>query len=69
MAYFIPLLYHPERVDNRTPSQKILNHFEMKEEHIDMKEFCQFCKDNTTQYIIKNASNNDVDVNDLEVQI
>lgn len=54
IAYFIPLWYHPTRIDNRTSSQKILDHFEVKEDKCDLDEFIEFCKNNPVKYNYKN---------------
>ena len=54
MAYFIPLWYHPKRINYRTPSQKILDHFEVKEDKCDLDEFIEFCKNNPVKYNYKN---------------
>jgi hypothetical protein len=38
----------------KTPSQKILEHFEIKEDKCDLDEFVNFCKNNPVQYNYKN---------------
>ena len=38
---------------DKTPSQKILDHFVVKEDNYDLNECIQFCKDNPTEYVIK----------------
>ncbi len=58
LAYFIPLWYNPKRVDTRTESQKILDHFEMKEDKCELNEFIQFCKENPVEYVIQDSFNN-----------
>ena len=59
MAYFIPLWYNPIKRDNRTSSQKILDHFEVKEDTCDLNEFIQFCKNNPSKYVIKDSFDKD----------
>ena len=59
MAYFIPLWYHPKRIDRRTESQKILDHFHIKEDTCDLNEFIKFCKDNPSKYVIKDSFDKD----------
>ena len=54
MAYFIPLWYNPIKRDNRTSSQKILDHFVVKEDKCDLDEFVEFCKNNPVKYNYKN---------------
>ncbi len=54
MAYFIPLWYNPTKKDNRTSSQKILDHFEVKEDECDLDKFIAFCKENPVTYDYKN---------------
>ena len=39
----------------KTPSQKILEHFEIKEDKCDLDEFIQFCKENPAEYVIKDS--------------
>ena len=50
MAYFIPLWYNPKHIDRRTESQKILDHFNVKEDKCDLDEFIEFCKKNPVKY-------------------
>ena len=38
----------------KTPSQKILEHFEVKEDECDLDKFIEFCKNNPVKYNYKN---------------
>ena len=38
-----------------TPSQKILEHFETKEDKCDLHKFIHFCKENSVEYVIKDS--------------
>ena len=49
----------------RTPSQKILDRFEIKENKNDLNEFIDFCKKNPSDYVIKDSF--DKNVFDVEV--
>ena len=42
----------------KTPSQKILDHFVVKEDSCDLNEFIQFCKENPAEYVIKDSFDN-----------
>ena len=42
----------------KTPSQKILDHFVVKENKCDLNEFIQFCKENPAEYVIKDSLDN-----------
>lgn len=53
LAYFIPLIYIRKVHDNRTSSQKILDHFKIKEDECDLNEFILFCKQNPVKYNYK----------------
>ena len=39
---------------SKTPSQKILDHFETQEDEYDFNEFIQFCKENPIEYNFDN---------------
>ena len=41
----------------KTPSQKILDHFVVKEDTCDLNEFIQFCKENPAEYVIEDSLN------------
>ena len=66
MAYFIPLWYNPKRIDRRTESQKILDHFHVKEDSCDLNEFVQFCKENPAEYNIKDSFDKEEFDEDIE---
>lgn len=42
----------------KTTSQKILEHFVIKEDKCDLNEFIQFCKENPAEYVIKDSFDN-----------
>ena len=42
----------------KTPSQKILDHFVVKENKCDLNKFIQFCKENPAEYVIKDSFDN-----------
>ena len=42
----------------KTPSQKILEHFEIKEDESNFNEFIQFCKENPVEYVINDSLDN-----------
>lgn len=42
----------------KTPSQKILDHFVVKKDKCDLHEFIQFCKENPVDYVIKDSFDN-----------
>ena len=55
LIVFMSLIVLVPLKKEKTPSQKILEHFEVKEDKCDLNEFIQFCKENPAEYVIKDS--------------
>ena len=54
LIIFMSLIVLAPLKKEKTSSQKILEHFEMKEDKCDLDEFIEFCKNNPVKYNYKN---------------